>query len=270
MADETPAFEREHDDNGTDREESVSTESTVFESITNGATSDAIDEILSSAQTHSRPLFEKDPLEPPHEPTIDETFFEFDYLEQYRCEEWTWVNEPYAYLATVFDSSTEEPHLWVVEPTLDQFEQYVRDDLEETLRRKLLYADETGEGPSQQVFDKKARQLIQKQAESVSETSLHKILYYLRRDFIGYGTIDPLMRAEAVEDISCSGADIPLYVYHREHGNVATNRRLGADQLDSYVLRLANEPENISQYRLRSSMRVFLMGLACRQRWVAT
>ncbi|ELY40933.1 type II/IV secretion system ATPase subunit [Natronorubrum sulfidifaciens] len=239
MADETPAFEGEHANKGTDREESITTESTMSESIPDGTTTDAIDDVLASARTHSRPLFEDDPLEPPREPTIDETFFEFDSLERYRCEEWTWVNEPYAYLATVFDSSTDEPRLWIVEPHLDQFEQYVRDDLEETLRRELLYADETGKRPSQQVFDEQARDVIQRQATTVSETSLHKILYYLRRDFIGYGTIDPLMRAEAVEDISCSGAEIPLYVYHREHGNVATNRRLGAEQLDSYVLRLA-------------------------------
>ncbi len=209
------------------------------DSNTDRASNAEIEDVVSEARTYSRPLFENEPLDPPREPDIDETFFEFEYLDTYQHADWSWVNEPYAYLATVFDETTDDPAIWIVEPALDQFEAYVRSDLEQTLRSELMYAEDTGDQPSLQVFNRVVRRVVQESAASVSSTSLHKICYYLRRDFIGYGTIDPLMRAPAVEDISCSGTDVPIYVYHREHGNITTNRQLGSEQLDSYVLRLA-------------------------------
>ena len=197
------------------------------------------DDVLSEARADTSPLFPDDPFDPVREPEIDETFFEFDYLETHHQRDWSWVNRPYAYLATVSDDATDEPRLWVVEPALDQFEAYVRDDLEQTFRSELMYADGTGEQPSRAVFDSEAKRIVKEYAASVSSTSLHKILYYLRRDFIGYGRIDPLMRSPMVEDISCSGEEVPIHVYHGEYGNIPTNCRLDAGQLDSYVMRLA-------------------------------
>lgn len=239
MSEEPPSLESDQIEAEASEDFDASQQESELNSNHDGELNTVIEDVLSDARTHSRPLFETEPLDPPREPEIDETFFEFGYLDMYRHDEWSWVNEPYAYLATVFDTSTNEPCLWVVEPALDRFEEYVRDDLEATFRTELMYAEETGEQPSREVFNREAKRIIQEYAASVSSTSLHKILYYLRRDFIGYGTIDPLMRSPAVEDISCSGSDVPIHVYHREHGNITTNRRLGADQLDSYVLRLA-------------------------------
>jgi flagellar protein FlaI len=70
-----------------------------------------------------------------------------------------------------------------------------------------------------------------------------KILnYYINRDFLGYGPIEPLMHDSNIEDISCDGVNIPLYIFHRNPtlGSIPTNVIFNDnDRLDSYVVRLA-------------------------------
>jgi flagellar protein FlaI len=66
-----------------------------------------------------------------------------------------------------------------------------------------------------------------------------KLGYYLSRDFLGYGKIDALMRDSMIEDISCSGANLPVYVYHQLYGSLRTNIVFGKEELDSFVSTLA-------------------------------
>jgi flagellar protein FlaI len=48
------------------------------------------------------------------------------------------------------------------------------------------------------------------------------------------------MRDPQLEDISCDGPDIPLYVFHRRHGSMRTNLRFPDDEtLDGFIIRMA-------------------------------
>jgi len=56
------------------------------------------------------------------------------------------------------------------------------------------------------------------------------------------GVIEPLMRDPDIEDISCDGVGIPLYVFHRDPllGSIPTNLTFySSEELDSYLIRLA-------------------------------
>lgn len=70
-----------------------------------------------------------------------------------------------------------------------------------------------------------------------------KILkYYIERDFMGLGKIETIMRDPNIEDISCDGIGLPLFVFHRnpDIGSVITNIVFdNADELDSFAIRLA-------------------------------
>ncbi len=67
-----------------------------------------------------------------------------------------------------------------------------------------------------------------------------KILYYLIRDFRGYGLIDPIVRDEKIEDISCDGPEMPIFVYHKEFGSIKTDISFpNTEALDSFIIRLA-------------------------------
>ncbi len=66
--------------------------------------------------------------------------------------------------------------------------------------------------------------------------------YYIDRDFLGMGIIEPLMRDPNIEDISCDGVGIPLYIFHRNSllGSIPTNQIFySSEDLDSYLIRLA-------------------------------
>jgi archaeal flagellar protein FlaI len=67
-----------------------------------------------------------------------------------------------------------------------------------------------------------------------------RILYYLERDFNGYGVVEAPMTDTEVEDISCDGVGIPLYIYHRKFGSIRSNLKFDdAKTLDDYVIWLA-------------------------------
>ncbi|RLF24972.1 MAG: protein kinase [Thermoprotei archaeon] len=75
----------------------------------------------------------------------------------------------------------------------------------------------------------------------IPDESWVKILYYLTRDLIGYGPIDPLMHDPMVEDISCDGVNRPVYVWHREYESIPTNIVfLDEASLDEFVARLVH------------------------------
>ena len=76
----------------------------------------------------------------------------------------------------------------------------------------------------------------------LTETEKQVLMYYIDRDFLGMGVIEPLMRDPEIEDISCDGVGIPLYVFHRNPilGSIPTNIFFNnGEDLDSYLIRLA-------------------------------
>ena len=62
-----------------------------------------------------------------------------------------------------------------------------------------------------------------KQREEEAKKDALIAAYYLARDLIGYGVIDPLIRDPYIEDISCNGLNTPVFVYHVELEWLTTN-----------------------------------------------
>ena len=52
-----------------------------------------------------------------------------------------------------------------------------------------------------------------------------KLLYYVVRDNLGFGKIDALMHDPLIEDISCDGVNVPIYIWHRKFESIPTNIR---------------------------------------------
>lgn len=76
----------------------------------------------------------------------------------------------------------------------------------------------------------------------LTESEKQTIFYYIDRDFLGFGVIEPLIRDPEIEDISCDGIGIPIYIFHRNPilSSIPTNIVFEtADDLDTYLVRLA-------------------------------
>ncbi|MDS0474462.1 type II/IV secretion system ATPase subunit [Natrinema sp. 1APR25-10V2] len=175
----------------------------------------------------------------PSDAFIEEEFFDFGYLDDYAEVDRYWVNRPYAYVTVLYDEATNTNRYHVVEPDLDEFEEYVREDLIRSLRSDLLYKEFDGEIDRGVAFDEEVPRVMREHAATVGDGSLHQLIYYLRRDFVSYGKIDPIMRDRAVEDISCDGAGQPVFVYHHGYRDLRTNLAFGDERLNAYVVRLA-------------------------------
>ena len=72
----------------------------------------------------------------------------------------------------------------------------------------------------------------------IDTKAIYKILYYIKRDYIGYERLDPIMKDPHIEDISCDGSKIPIFVYHRKYQNIKTNLSFEEQRLDSFVMKL--------------------------------
>lgn len=81
--------------------------------------------------------------------------------------------------------------------------------------------------------------VIAADAKTLSEYQVEKLLYYLKRDFIGYERIEGIKYDVNIEDISCDGYDSPVFVYHTDREQLITNIRHGRGELDDFVVKLA-------------------------------
>ncbi len=91
-----------------------------------------------------------------------------------------------------------------------------------------------------QYLEERIEELARKEKGVKGEDGLNRIKYLLLRDFLGYGKIDEIMGDSNVEDISCDGAGIPLYIYHRKYQNMRTNVVFEDErELNNFIVLLA-------------------------------
>jgi flagellar protein FlaI len=81
--------------------------------------------------------------------------------------------------------------------------------------------------------------VVAENARTLNEYQVDKLLYYLKRDFIGYERIDGIKHDINVEDISCDGYNSPVFAYHTDYEQLITNVYHEEEELDDFVVKLA-------------------------------
>jgi len=183
-------------------------------------------------------FWKKDPESiPAYEPEIHGDLVDFEIPGGYEEIERYWVDELY-----VFVSILKRLGIYryvVVEPSLSVYE---KDILERTYSdlKDILTIDDTpcADADRDVILVSKALSLFKRYRIPLEVSSEYRILYYLRRNFLGFGRINPLMMDSDIEDISCDGVDIPIYLYHRKYLNIETNISYTEDKLNSFVITL--------------------------------
>lgn len=149
-----------------------------------------------------------------------------------------WLNAPFAMAIIAHDPETFEHQYEIVEPTLSEFDRTLVDRLRDEVREPILYRERKSEDP-ESVLREELKKRIEEYGIEITPETFFKLFYYLYRDYRGYGRVDPLMHDQYIEDISCNGYDSPLYVYHSEYTDVRTNLAFSKDELDRYLVQLA-------------------------------
>ena len=153
------------------------------------------------------------------------------------------VNEPYAYVKIVKDITTLDKYYKLLEPPLSKEEAEMLKFIYDTLLHSLnISLDELEKTEVGDFLRKEIDKIIEDYDIKISEQSKKKILYYIERDTVGYGKIDALMRDPNIEDISCDGSDIPIFLYHRKYGSLRTNIIFrDEEELSAFVIKLAQK-----------------------------
>ena len=151
-----------------------------------------------------------------------------------------WVNAPYAYVVITHDPEASEHQYHAVEPDLDEFETLLLRRVVEDIRDPLLYRAARNDA-DEETLRKELSQLLEQYGVEADMGTFHSLLYYLVRDFRGFGKVDPLLNDRHIEDISCDGYELPIFVYHDDYTDIETNVSFEADALDNYVIRLAQQ-----------------------------
>ncbi len=154
-----------------------------------------------------------------------------DYLEMYP------VNEPYAY---VMITATSPPMYKVIEVSLTRGEAELVKEIK-TRFYETLDVHFAGVKQAEEFVEKKAREIIKEFSldQHLSPEGIDRIMYYIKRDLIGFGKLDPIMRDPMAEDISADGPGIPLFVYHRIYGSIETNIIFEEEELNAMIYKMA-------------------------------
>ncbi len=98
----------------------------------------------------------------------------------------------------------------------------------------------SNEGKAEEYLKRQVNETVRTYRLALSPESLDKIMYYIDRDLIGYGPLEPLMHDHLIEDISLDGLGVPVYVWHRTYESIATNIIFeDENELDSFIIKLA-------------------------------
>jgi len=138
--------------------------------------------------------------------------------------------KPFSYVKIVKNMETVEKLYIVIEATLSDEEQRIVRIFKNFLERKV---DVLKEDLDLEKIVPDLPHKIKKTVKKLDEPTIDKIFYFVKKDVIGYGLIDPLMHDPAIEDISCTGSNIPLFLVHRTHGSLKTNLQFN-NQEDLY------------------------------------
>ncbi len=150
------------------------------------------------------------------------------------------IQPPYSYGRISYNEVRKEYLYEVIEPQLTAHERELVDHMKATLT--LILGPEVA---SLSLSDKRAylrgevEAYLKSREISIGPLSIERLIYYIQRDFVGYGPADALILDPEVEDISCDGVEVPLFIFHGKYESVKTNVVFAdEDTLNSFIVSL--------------------------------
>lgn len=150
------------------------------------------------------------------------------------------IVEPYSYVRIKYDTISNEYLYDIIEPQLSPDEEKLLEFIKEGLIDKFEFLEEETKSEKEKWLRKRVDTFLADMGFNIHPLAKERIMYYILRDFIGYGAIEVPMYDPQVEDISCDGVGVPIYIYHRNYGSIRSNLYFRSDrELDFFVVWLA-------------------------------
>jgi flagellar protein FlaI len=152
------------------------------------------------------------------------------------------ILEPFAYVNIKWDDSQKMLIYNVIEPELSEDEKKKLEKISKALVEMVDVGLEEikDENRAIEYVKQIVEKIIKNLGIKLSASSYLKIMYYLYRNFVGYNEIHAILNDPYIEDISCDGINIPVYVIHRKYGPLKTNVVFkDGETLRKFIVKLA-------------------------------
>jgi flagellar protein FlaI len=150
------------------------------------------------------------------------------------------IDPPYQYVHIEFNRVEGSMIYSVVEPQLSTDEKAALTIIENAFEKLVSTNAELVDAEQREKYlHERFYSLIDIFGLKLAQDQKARMYFHLRKQYLGYGRIDTLMKDKYIEDISCNGSNMFLYVQHRTYGSIRTNVKFGEVELNNFVLKLA-------------------------------
>ncbi|MFW3145832.1 MAG: type II/IV secretion system ATPase subunit [Thermoplasmatota archaeon] len=151
------------------------------------------------------------------------------------------IRPGYSYTRMVRNKRTKDITYEAIEPPLDTQEKYFHDWLKGQIEHNIDLDRTTADDVENELrLRNLMRKFLAQGGQTLEIESFEKIFYYLSNYFLGYGKIQVMMEDSQMEDVSCDGTGIPIFVFHRKYKNTMTSVVFEEEEeLDDFVVGLA-------------------------------
>jgi len=162
-------------------------------------------------------------------------------------ESWTDIDsyplmESFAYAVIIRDTKTLDMLYIVIEIGLSGEESKNLEFIKETLNVSISETDELESKGEKKYLREKVEQIVEDYSLKIDVISKRKIIYFLEKQLLGFDKLEPLMSDPNIEDISCDGSDVPIFLYHRKYGSLKSNIKFDSeDELSAFVVKLSQK-----------------------------
>ena len=148
-----------------------------------------------------------------------------------------------SYVKIHFDNNRNKSIYKIFEPVLDEDE---KKELIEIKKYFRYIFENIGEGGSQKdkkdVIREASIKIMRRIGIKYDDNKTNKFCYYLNRDFLGLELIEPILHDKNIEDISCDGLGVPIYINHIKYGSLEVNRiYYDRESLNSFIIKMAQK-----------------------------
>lgn len=149
----------------------------------------------------------------------------------------------YAWARIMWNPETKSLKYNVIEPELTEIDKKNISRIKNTIEEKInIHFESVHRKAAENYINQLIDQIIRQYEMKLTPEQKNKYNYHLLRNFIDLDKLQPIQNDPNIEDISCDGVNIPLFVYHRnpKFGSISTNVSFETkEELDDFVMKLA-------------------------------
>jgi len=150
-----------------------------------------------------------------------------------------WLDHPFS-MAVICENNNDITYN-VLEPKISKEEFCVIEKVHRELMDRVILKNSDGIYDREKFLFGEFIQTLERLGYELSIESIGRIWYHIRNHFLGYERIDPILKDPYIEDVSCNGYNLPVYVFHKAYGNIPTNITYTAEELDRFILKLSQK-----------------------------